>query len=220
MSFQFKEVRQKIFILSFDNFYDLGMHFIRYQEYYESPNPIFKGNTFSLIEYMEWYSKSYGTGSFTYPAEWTGFNVPGWVMHDVFKKGIPDINKYDLFMKKIFTVMKKKYGKDFYLIGIKDGEENTYKHELAHAMWTIEPEYKKIMSSLVNELPKNIYNLVKNYLVENGYDKSVVDDEIHAYLCTGLNNDLKKIVKEKEVDIKDILKQFSKTLDDYLNTPV
>lgn len=216
MSFEFKEIRPKIYLLSFDNGYDLAMHFLRFQEYYESPNPKFRKHVFSLIEYMEWYSKSFGNGSFTYMSDWGGFNIPGWVLHDVFKKGVPDWNKYDAFMKKLFDQIRKKYGKDFYLIGIKKGEEDTFKHELAHALWTVEPKYKELVQENIKSMPKDVYKFIRKYLLDNMYDESVVDDEVQAYLSTGLNNELKHNLKENNLDYKETAKIFSKTLDNYL----
>ena len=32
-----KEIKPRIFLLSFKDHYDLCMHFVRYQEFYESP---------------------------------------------------------------------------------------------------------------------------------------------------------------------------------------
>lgn len=54
--------------------YDLAMTFLRAQEWYESPK--FHHKLFTLEEYMRWYSKAYGKGAFTYPKDWSGFNVP------------------------------------------------------------------------------------------------------------------------------------------------
>lgn len=56
--------------------WDLAMTFLRMQEWYESPNPKFARKHFTLEEYMRWYQKAYGNGAFTYPKDWTGFNVP------------------------------------------------------------------------------------------------------------------------------------------------
>ena len=215
MKFEFNEVYPKIFVLSFDSEYDLAMHFLRFQEYYESPNPSFRNNVFSLIDYMEWYSKSFGRGCFTYPNDWGGFNISGCVIHDVFKKGIPDINKYDLFMKKLFNTMRKRYGKEFYLIGIKKGDESTYKHELSHAFWNMIPEYKEEMKTLLKSIPKELNKAIRKFLSDNMYDESVLDDEIHAYLSTGLNSGLKDYLKDHKNELKETMKLFEKVFDKY-----
>ena len=56
------------------------MSFVRMQEFYESPK--FKGKYFTLEQYMDYWSKEFGKGSFTYPSVWDGFNIPGKVLSD------------------------------------------------------------------------------------------------------------------------------------------
>ena len=63
MKYTLKEIKGGIFLVEFDNQYDLAMTFLRYQEFYESPK--FKGKRFTIIDFMEWYSKEYD-GAFTY----------------------------------------------------------------------------------------------------------------------------------------------------------
>ena len=74
------KISGNIFCLKFDNNYDLCMHFLRAQEFYESPFPEFKGKNFNLIDYMEKYAKAYGDNVFTYPGDWCGFNIPSNVL--------------------------------------------------------------------------------------------------------------------------------------------
>lgn len=71
-----QKITDKIYHLHFDKQYDLAMHFLRYQEYYECPNDRFYKNSFTLAEFMHWYAKEYG--SFSYPEDWGGFNLMLW----------------------------------------------------------------------------------------------------------------------------------------------
>ena len=73
--FSLKQLMQRVWHLHFDHHYDLTMHFFRYQEYYESPK--FKQSNIQLVDLMDWYSKNMGDGIFTYPKDWSGFNLPG-----------------------------------------------------------------------------------------------------------------------------------------------
>ena len=52
----------------------LALAFVRMQEFYESPR--FCGRVFTLEEFSTWYSQACGHGEFTYPEDWSGFNVP------------------------------------------------------------------------------------------------------------------------------------------------
>ena len=42
--FKITEVKPRIFLFEFKNHYDMCMYFMRYQEYYESASPKFRGN--------------------------------------------------------------------------------------------------------------------------------------------------------------------------------
>ena len=68
------------------------MHFLRAQEFYESPFPEFKGKNFNLIDYMEKYAKAYGDNVFTYPGDWCGFNIPSNVLKECYFGNILDVN--------------------------------------------------------------------------------------------------------------------------------
>jgi len=213
---QFSEIKEKIFLLTFDNHYDLAMHFVRFQEYYESPNPSFKKKTFTLIDFMEYYAKTYGKGVFSYTQDWGGFNISAQVLSEVFKVGIPDWNKYDFFMKRIFIEMKKKYPKmDFYLIGSITGNQSITNHELAHAFWTVNDEYKKEMTFLLKNTNPQMINVMSKFLLENMYDVNVLEDELQAYLCTGLTSGMEKILTENNIDIEAEAKPYQEVFARY-----
>ena len=78
MKIQDKILLPHIYILNFETQYELCMSFVRMQEFYESPK--FKGKYFTLEQYMDYWSKEFGKGSFTYPSVWNGFNLPGKVL--------------------------------------------------------------------------------------------------------------------------------------------
>ena len=69
------------------------------------------------------------------------------------------------------------------------------------------------MNFLVSKMKKKHYNQIKKVLVDMGYvnDKVIIDDEIQAYLSTGLikgfdDNEIKNYKKEFE----DVLKNYYK----------
>jgi len=47
------EIQKKI---QFDDEYDLALHFLRAQEFYESPNEKFRGQPFNIWDYIKWHS--------------------------------------------------------------------------------------------------------------------------------------------------------------------
>lgn len=193
-----RKLADKIYCLEFKNAYDLSMTFLRCQEYYESPK--FKNKFFTLSDFMEWYSKKFGEGSFTYPVDYVGFNLPSRVIVSVIYK--LKIDKYDvwtpydqLMYDTIGTIVKElpNGGESFYLIGIvKDpSDKTTLPHELAHALFTTNNEYQRTMGRLINALPEKIWRSMKRKLKARGYASNVYDDETQAYLATGLHQSMK-----------------------------
>lgn len=188
-----------VFLLEFDNQYDLAMTFVRLQEFYESPK--FKGKYFTLEEYMDYWSKEFGRGSFTYPSVWAGFNIPGKVYEDwrntlySFEEGRP---RELILMEVIRNLVFKEYGSrihdasfnynEIYIIGTyKRDDQRSLEHEVAHALYYLYPKYRKTCNKLINQLPKTMVNEASKKLLKMGYDKKVVKDEIQAYLSTELN---------------------------------
>lgn len=165
----------------------MGMHFVRYQEYYESASPKFRGKQFEIFDFMKWYSKKYGQDAFTYPRDWGGFNIPCEVILDVFPE-ITDLNKYDKAMWEGYQQCQELAGSKkarFYIIGaIGNGE--TLKHEIAHGFFYTIPEYKKEATKLVNSLKPEVVKSMKSVLTKMGYTPKVHIDEIQAYMATGL----------------------------------
>lgn len=205
MKFKLSEVLPQIYHLSFGSAYDLAMHFIRAQEYYESPK--YWRKIFTLVDYMEWYAKEKGKGAFTYPADWSGFNVPSSVLLDLYGKPgtIPDFNRYDDFMRVLVErLVKDCEGKDFYLIGTSgaghqgDGdEEGVLMHEIAHGLYFVDSAYQNDMKVCMMQMPGDERKAASDALKKMGYHSSTVDDEIHAYASTGLCKPLEGILSEK-----------------------
>lgn len=183
------EIRPNIYRFEFDSTYNMAMHFLRYQEYYESPSSKFRNSQFTIFDFMEWYSKEYGNGNFTYPGDWGGFNLPGFIIKDVHNRQILDYNKYD---KNMFTAyrecFKKSKEKDFYVIACTE-DETVMKHEIAHGFYFINYDYMMKAQELVNKLEPSFRNAIFNELKEVGYASSVFIDEAHAYLATGMLED-------------------------------
>jgi hypothetical protein len=198
MKYTLTEIKDGIFLVEFDNATDLAMTFLRYQEYYESPNPKFKGKKFTIIDFIEWYSKNNGD-LFTYPRDWAGFNIPMNVVFEVQSSypgngPITDFNKYDELMKQIVLKIEKKKGNKGngyraigknYIIGTLKGKSDVMKHELAHGFYHVYPFYKTDMDKLYSKLSIKSKKELDSKFKAMGYHKSVWKDEAQAYLSTG-----------------------------------
>lgn len=160
-------------LISADSQHELGETFIRFQEFYESPNPDFRGKIFTLGSVKQWYSIQYGAD--TYSDTWVGFNFPS-CMLDPFKQGL-----FDPLTEEEKTLLKLlKYRNDNYnIIGAQT--KSVLRHELSHAMYGYSEKYRNEINEFIYENSTK-FRKIKRYMLDKGYNKDVVNDEIQAYV--------------------------------------
>jgi hypothetical protein len=173
---------------------ELGLTFMRFQEHYESPNPLFRNNIFTVGQLRRWYSVEYGGN--TYHHDWSGFNFPSKVLIP-FKEGLFDPltneehNLLDLF----------RYRNDnFYIIGAQN--KSVLRHELAHALYSHNTTYQHCVDKLCIKYKKELKK-TRQYILKKGYDQSVLNDETQAYIT---DNDDEYIIKHTP---SNVIQQFN-----------
>lgn len=191
-----REIHPRIFAVSIKNDYDRAMLFCRYQEFYESPFKQIRGKYFSLEYYMWLYTKKRKDEIFTYPRDWSGYNIPSKSVEkalDVFyHKNTP--SPYDRIMSDIYFSCENNPLKSgnprskWYLLGADSYKSLTMDHEIAHGMYFTDKKYKKSADELVSSIKSKDYSFLCKNLVKMGYanDKKILNDEIQAFLSTGL----------------------------------
>jgi hypothetical protein len=212
-----REIAPNIFGVVVKDRYQRGMLFCRYQEFYESPYKEIRGKHFTLEQYMDLYRTKNKKHSFTYPSDWSGYNIPSktlWKALDVFSKS--ERREYDEIMSSIIHSCEnyplrfdKPRVKRWYLLGADSFDSSTMDHEISHGLYYTNKEYRKNCDSLISEIKKGDYNKMKKQLIKIGYadDSKIIDDEIQAYMSTGLisvfdTNSLKKYTKGFEKNFK------------------
>ena len=210
-----KEIKPFIYCVEVDDDYDRAMLFCRYQEFYESPYKKFRGKRFTWMEYMRHYKLAWKKKTFTYPDDWSGYNIPSNVMdkaNNIFYKD----TEYDVIMNDIYFYcaidsQNKNNGTkcNWYLIGASSKDKGTTNHEIAHGLYFTNEDYKKNVTKLIKNIKPTHYEKLKKKLIKMGYvdDKKIIDDEIHAFMSTGLYNGLN--TKELKVYEKEFKKNFS-----------
>ena len=181
--FHLQDLGQNIFLVTEKNSeYRIADLYIRYQEYFECPNPAIRGQAFTLKDFKKWYQETKGKDTFTYATDFTGFNIPSIVISEVITKGILDPNKYDTIMKFIFKKLISINSGNFCLIGYKKGWDFALPHEIAHALYFLNPDYREEMQNCLYTLTAlqrgKICQILRNHL----YGEQVLDDELQAYL--------------------------------------
>jgi hypothetical protein len=212
--FKISEIKSGIFLFEFKNNYDMCMHFLRYQEFYESASAKFRGKKFEIFDFMKWYSFKYGRGVFTYTNDWDGFNIPGDVIKKVYDLHIDDKNIFDHEMLTAWNQCSTaSNGKKFYIIGVVK-KNGALSHEIAHALFYLYPEYKKEMTRMIKELSPSIRKEINLNLKKLGYTPKVYLDETQAYMATGLTlsfQDHNMWPDERKI-FKKYFREFSKTI--------
>lgn len=200
-AYKIEKVRDYIYSVHITNKYDRAMTFCRAQEYYESPNPNFKGKAFSIWDYIKWYSHNNGKG-FSYGLDWSGFNIPMKTVKECYQKlektyGASDLTPYDHTLLNIIREIEEtpnecpKTLEKSYLIGVDGTINETFKHEICHGLYSTNKKYNKLALRLVKELKTKdttVYKTFEKNLLKMGYAKELVDDEIQAYLQFGVND--------------------------------
>jgi len=191
IKYKIKMVRPNVFAVVVEDDYQLAMTFCRVQEFYESSNEEFRGKNFSIWKFMDWYSREHN-GSFTYASDWAGFNIPFEVLEQCMNEMKEIESPYDKVMQSIYNLVKnqKTEGKA-YIIGVPDLDGPTFIHEVCHALYYTNDEYKEAADKITQELKRSIptaYNFFCRNLKTMGYAEEVFDDEIQAYLTTNWEN--------------------------------
>lgn len=170
------EIRPGIILVSASSQILLANSFLRLQEHYESPR--FKGTTFSLEDFKAWYSEQESAQGFSYYVDWGGFNLPGQAL-----RSFESLFKVD-GMPAEMTLRNKlsAFERVNYVIGTVEFDAATLRHELAHALYATAEEYRKAVSAVLTDVDTTE---IRDWLRKTGYDPSVFEDEIQAYLNEG-----------------------------------
>lgn len=191
--FELSQLYPGVYFLSTTSRHLLAYTFLRAQEYHESPNENFNFKSFKKQDYINWYSKTQSKNkTFSYATDWSGFNLPSRSLLACYEKADPsDFDAYDHLMLKIIKHCEQSQVGDFYLIGANPSRADVLSHEIAHALFSVNKEYKDEMMENINSLPLHIKQKMNQHLHHQGYSPSVFCDETQAYFATGLTDSMK-----------------------------
>jgi hypothetical protein len=207
IDYNIEEVKPGIFAVVVPDNYDRCMLFLRISEYYESPNYEFREMNFNIWEFI----KQYNNGSFTYTKDWSGFNVPLKVARECMSHELQWSTPYDLHMAKILTHINYKL-KDGYIIGVDSLDSETMRHEICHALYYLNDEYKDKVKKLISDINPHDFFKMRDNLISIGYSSEVITDEIQAYLVASHTDE----EFSKLIDTEALHSLFLNELKDYL----
>ena len=191
-----KVYNKNIIYASFPTQKELTLTMCRPQEYYESDSIKLREKIFTYEKLIDHFMED--DGYLTYFSFWSGFNIPGNVLEDFFRKF--DLTKRE---KKLYNVTRPYSSKPYYFIATKNNDTETLRHELVHAHYYLNPIYKQAANILVKHMRSDLRKKLTTCLKEKGYANSVMIDEINAYMAT---SGTKYLIEELDLEItkKDI----------------
>lgn len=180
-----------IYLLESKNRQVLAETFMRFQEYYESPE--FKGRVFSVEDFAHWYAQKYG--SFSYSRDWYGFNIPSNVVGP-FRCG--QFDPLTPLEQNLINICKNDEN-NFYIIGVTPDAEyfsETVKHEFVHGAFHVNKYYREDVTSYLKDQK---LKLVNSALSKMGYHQDVFEDEANAYILVEPES-LSEFVSERNTE--------------------
>ena len=164
----------------------LASAFLRPQEHYECPSESIRGKAFLPSDYAEWFEKSSGVG-FDYYVRWPAFNLPGKVV-DALREGQlgPLLPQEESLIARIDEARVGKEELPYYVIGVVEGAATDLDHEVAHALFALDPRYKEETLRCLALLEPATFETLRAGLLSLGYpdDRDILRDEMQAYLSS------------------------------------
>jgi hypothetical protein len=153
------------------------MTLCRPQEYYECNSNKLRNKVFTFEEFIDHYTDKDGT--ITYFSYWAGFNIPSHVLEKFFSSF--QLNKRE---KKVYELTRKFSHEPYYLIATKNNDLYTLDHELLHAYYYLDQRYRQEVNTIIKHMRPELKKQILSVLQSMGYSKSVLVDEINAYMAT------------------------------------
>lgn len=219
------KTKNKVVFAEFPNRKELTLTMGRLGEFYESAHKHIRNKHFSVETFLDTFMDS--DGNISYFSDWSGYNIPGNIVlkflhifeyDDITEREMSLIDKTDEILWDGFDEFCENFSSgNFYLIAYMKGDTDTIDHEICHAAYYLNKDYKKAVNKLVKSLDKDLVDHMTEILIKMGYNKAVCVDEINAYLSTSTTGYLKKrfgltdmqyVVKDFKELAKPILKEY------------
>ena len=212
--FKTKKPIKNCLLLEFNTQKDLALAFCRVEEYYEG-NPKVNGKYLSFVEFIDAFMTD--DGKLDYFHYWTGFNIPGNIFIEWSQKNMSEKTYWENALA--YAVHSKlNLEKPFYVIGGVKGDIEVIDHEIAHALYYMNPEYKDMMDTANYQFYKNLrgeYSKMVKALKKMGYGDNVIKDEVQAYMSTSGKKELVEKFGLDFTKIQGFRKLYRKVLSRY-----
>jgi hypothetical protein len=187
---------------------------MRIQEFYESNLNTIRDNYFTLETLIHEYALK-NDGKFDYFTKWSGFNFPKKVLRQWMIKFQGNISEKELAFINFLADNIPPGTEDYYIIAT--WRDDDIKHEIAHALYYLDSDYKEQMENLNEDLDEYFYEAIYEQLYNDNYCEEVIQDEIQAYIATSDKVELKIYlgIKFEQEIIDKYVEVFNKKIESY-----
>lgn len=197
-----KKITNNIYLIRFDDRVNMCKVVLRFAEHYESPK--FRNKIFTLKEFKKWYATTIESKRFTYYYDWAGFNIPSYSFAAFKEKKFNPLSYKEKLFLNIIKNLKEPY---YIIVASGKGKCSSTQHELAHGLFYMSEKYKK---EVLKVLSKTNIKKFKKELLDHGYCKEVILDEINAYAIDGSAEIDKRVCKKLKILFEKYLKIATK----------
>ena len=215
-----KKLGKQFLLFTFKTQKEITTTFFRMEEFYESPLKVLFHKNFTVFDFLQ--ESMDDDGKIDYFSKWIGFNIPGHSIKEWADLVCPNYTPKEMEVLNHIN-SKVDVSQPFYIIAAKEGNTDVMDHEIAHALYYLNKEYKSRMNGLVLHMKKHFpvqYKKVQDWLKEMGYNRSVFTDETQAYMSTSDKKEMMKkfgftSTEHKKIDL--LLTDFRGVLQEYNN---
>ena len=180
-----KVIGGNILALEFKDAITMTMMFMRFQEYGEGIPKIRDKKPVPEGDVLYHYYRKFGT--IYYTAGYAGFNIRGDLFNEwLEKRGNIPFNTLErqllLEVSDVFNLQS-----DFYIIAYMKGDKVTKKHELLHALYYLNPEYREKVNAVLDKVSTKRakrYLQTMDYTFGGKHGDWILYDEIQAYVLS------------------------------------
>jgi len=176
-----RKLTPEIFYITFPNRKELTFTMCRVEEYYEAASDNLRGKVFTWPEFIDEFTSN--EGHLDYFHSWSGFNVPGATFNSWATK-FKDMSSRELALIKLVMSSITNFNSRYYVIATVEGDNTVEDHEIAHALYYVDEEYKAKMDTLNSTLDDDVRLLLTTNFAKLGYSSTVYEDELQAFLAT------------------------------------
>ena len=179
---------------------DVARSFFRVTEYYDGKHYGGKSRSVSLVDFLDnWMDRA---GHVDYFKFWDGFNIPDHA-YRAWKRSAGTLSKAEQVMVDVVDRVTKGR-KKFCVIGVGGSDPATLRHEMFHARYYLDAEFRSRTDALIKKSAKNKdFKAIRNTLIKKLDYVDHVDEEAAAYLYT--DSQIKLVFG---VEAKDLVREF------------